>query len=291
MDRINLKNFTVLYICLSQKWSSIERRVLFDATFLRNCGGNPVLLCYKNTQVEREAIKEDIPRIYIKREQLKINRILTFIKTMKQELRSERFEIIHCYHLTEFWLNAFLMKSRIHLSLVFTFNQHVTKVYHSFLSRWLLKRVDNILTLSNEINDFVKEGFAVSALKVKNVGFGLDIVKVAKSKSDKMEIACVVDNLSELQRLREIVKVFGFLKTHHEELAQKLNFSIYLGPRVFNRRNAKNILSELSHEFYESDIMIYELAERSERLKSVALLIGVAFEEPLNDYEMKISSP
>lgn len=287
MDKISLNSFTILYICLSQKWSSIERRALFDATFLRNCGGNPVILCYKNTQIDREAEIEAIPRIYITRENLKFNRILSYVSQMQKILAENRFEIVHCYHLTEYWLNAYLMRRHSHLSLIFTFNQNTQGSYHSFMAKWFLKRVDNILTLSAEVKELVCESFAVSSLKVKNIGFGLDLVRIQRKESEIMEVGCVVNNLGELQRLRMVVRVFSYIKSHDPELAKRLKFSIYLGPRVFNKRNAKNLLTELDHAFYEADIMIYGLEERSTQLKEISLLIGVAFEEPLNDFEMK----
>lgn len=223
----------------------------------------------------------------MKREPLKFNRILSFVSKMRELLKEDRFEIVHSYHLTEFWINSFLMKSKLQPSMIFTFNQNLSTSYHSQISKWLLRRVDNVLTLSAEVHDFVCESFALSPQKVKNIGFGLDVAKPDKDASEIVEIGCVVDNLSELQRLRVIVRVFSFLKSHHGDIADSLRFSIYLGPRVYNKRNAKNILTELEHEFYASDIMIYSLQEKESELKNLSILIGMAFEEPLNDFEMK----
>lgn len=287
MDKLTLNNFTTLYICLSQKWSSVERRAVFDATFLRNCGGNPVILCYKGTQVDLEAESEDIERIYLRREKIKINRILSYFRKIRRLLKLKRFDIVHCYHLPEFWINVLCMKSYLHMPLIFTFNQNLKVLYYGKISQWLLKRADSILTLSAEVNDFVKDSFAINPLKIKTIGCGLDLTKNNSLSPSEKEIACVIDNLAELGRLKTVVRVCSFLKTHHAELAQSLKFSIFLGPRIYQKPSAKKILTELSHEFYAHDIMTYELEREMGKLKKINLLIGVAFEEPLNDFEMR----
>ena len=69
-EKIILQDFTVLLVCPSKKWSTIERRVLFDSTYLRNMGCTPVILCVKNSQIDLAAESEDIQRIYIKQQKI-----------------------------------------------------------------------------------------------------------------------------------------------------------------------------------------------------------------------------
>ena len=150
-DKIILQDFTVLAVCPSEKWSTIERRTIFDCTYLRNIGGNPVLLCFKGSQIDIEAEKEAIPKIYIKRHKLTPYKDFNFIIDFKNLLKENRYDIVHCYGLSSMWISSFLMKSNQMTPLFFTFNQNVNSIYHHMLAKWLLKRVDNVFTLSSAL--------------------------------------------------------------------------------------------------------------------------------------------
>jgi hypothetical protein len=178
------------------------------------------------------------------------------------------------------------MKSNLTIPLIFTFNQNINTIYHNNFSRWLLRRVDTIFTLSVEIQDFVKDVFFIAPGKIKNIGCGLDLVKKEHEHQTKFHMGCVIDNINELRRLKYIVKVFRLLKSHSGENISDLEFSIFLGPRIYQKDAAKKVLTDIDYEFYEGDIMLYSLESKRHELKNLDLLIGIAFDEPINDYEL-----
>ena len=63
-ERIRLSDLNILYISLSLEWGTTERRCLSDAVYFRNTGGAAFILCRPNSPLDREAEKEDIPRLY-----------------------------------------------------------------------------------------------------------------------------------------------------------------------------------------------------------------------------------
>jgi len=63
-EKIRLSDLTVLYICLSDDWSTTERRCISDASYFRNIGGTSFILCHDKSLVAIEAEKEDIPRLF-----------------------------------------------------------------------------------------------------------------------------------------------------------------------------------------------------------------------------------
>ncbi|MBD66724.1 MAG: hypothetical protein CME62_16065 [Halobacteriovoraceae bacterium] len=286
-DRIILQNLTVLAICPSARWSTLQRRALFDCTYIRDIGGNPVILCLENSQVAQQASQEDIPTIFIKKHKLTGYKDISFVFEFKNLLKEKRFDIIHCYDLNIMWISAFLMKSNQSIPLFLTFNQNIKKVYHSMFSEWLLRRVDCIFTLSLETQDFVKESFYIANHKVKNIGSGLDVLQSAKEKKKPKVLGCIVDNLKELKRLKAVIRMFRYTKsqTDQEEI-KDLSLMLFLGPIVYGSKQAKKLLTEMDHEFYEGDIFLYELVERQKDLKKIDILISLAFDEPLNDYEV-----
>lgn len=286
-DKFILKDFTVLAVCPSEKWSTIERRAIFDCTYLRNIGGNPVLLCFEGSQIDIEAEKEDIPKIFIKRHKLTPYKDFNFIVEFRHLLNENRYDIVHCYDLSSMWISAFLMGRKQETPFFLTLNQNINSVYHNVLAKWLLKRVDAIFTLSQETHNFVCESFSIAPSHVKNIGSGIEIIKSKTKKTKPNKLGCVIDNMNELKRLSYIVKIFRFLKSHHKNKGtEELTLSLFLGPRIYQQDRAKKVLTEFDHEFYQGDIMLYSLENKKTEFKELDLLIGVAFDEPLNDYEI-----
>jgi hypothetical protein len=287
-EKVILQDFTVLIVCPSVKWSTIERRAIFDSTYLRNIGGNPIILCFKGSQIDTEAEKEDIPRIHIGKGKLKKRIGFKFIFELNKILSDERYDIVHCYSLQSAWISSFLLKSNQKISLFFTINQFVDSVQHGILAKWLLRRIDTIFTLSQEIREYVCENFHMPKSKVKSLGSGIDIVKSDSSDSSKAAktIGCVINNLTELRRISSIVKIFRVLKSRRVDEFSDLSLSIFLGPRIYQKDKAKKILKDLDYEFYEGDIFLYSLENKISELKAVDIFLGVAFDEPLNDFEI-----
>ncbi len=283
-EKIILQDFTVLLICISQKWSTIERRVLFDAAFLRNSGCNSVILCEKGSQLDKVAEFEDIPRVYIN---TKVNFLLNLNvwKELNSLISEKRFDLIHCYSLKSARVAAFILKSHPKVPLIFTNNQLIKNYKHNFFNRWLLKRLDYVFTLSEELKDFSQEVLPIPRSKIKSLGGGLEVFKKKQSSEEVKNISCVIDNILELNKLKIIVKIFRVLKGSHENF-KNLELCIFLGPRIYQKEKAKKVLTEFDYEFYEGDIKLYSLEGRDAELKSTDLFIGTAFHEPLNDYEI-----
>lgn len=287
-EKVILQDFTVLLVCPSSKWSTIERRVLFDSTFLRNIGCNPVLLCVKNSQLDIAAEAEDIPRIYVNRKKISLYLGARFILEFRKLILENRFDIVHCYSLSATWMASFVLKSYQHIPLFFTLNQSIGSLNHNFIAKWLMKRVDFIFTLSGELRDYAEEVFPIHPGKIQVIGSGLEVFKDKEEvKSKKLKnLGCVINSLNELKRLKYIVKVFRVLKSHSENKFNELQLHVFLGPKIYQKNKAKKILTELDYEFYEGDVLLYNLSGKSELLKDLDIFIGTAFDEPMNDFEI-----
>ena len=285
-EKIILQDFTVLLVCPSIKWSTIERRVIFDSTFLRNMGCNPVILCREGSQIDLAAEVEDIPRVYIRLKRLSFLVNLKYYFELKDLLKENRFDLVHCYSITSTWLSSFLLKRENKTPLLYTLNHHLKTVYQGVISKWLLSRVDRILTLSEEVKDFAQETFPISNEKILNIGSGIEIVGQAKAKKEVKSLGCVVNDINELKRLRSVFTIFRVLKAAMNDKCENLDLCIFMGPRIYQKDKAKNLLTEFEYEFYENDIVLYSLEGNTNKLKEVDIFIGLAFDEPLNDFEV-----
>lgn len=285
-EKIILRDFTILLVCPSQKWSSIERRVLLDSSFLRNIGCNPVILCFKGSQIDIEAEAEDISRVYINSKISFYPGMMGFFFELRKLILEKRFDIVHCYSLFSMWLSAFILGTQQKTPLFLTFNQNEARSPGHIIAKWLIKRVDYIFTFSKEVEDYLKATLPIPPKKLRNLGVGLEVVK-SHSKSDSgLVVGCVINNVNELKNLYFPVKVFRLLKdcTYGEfEYAQ---LQIFLGPRIFQKERAKNVLTELDYEFYKGDIHLLNLKGHVSHLKEIDVFFGTAFDEPINDYEV-----
>ncbi len=286
-EKIILQDFTVLLVCPSVKWSTIERRVIFDSTFLRNSGCNPVILCQKGSQIDLVAESEDIPRYYINAKKINFFLGIRYFFDLKKIFNEKRFDLVHCYSLTSTWMAAFLLKSDNHVPLMYTLNHHIKSIYQNFLARWLLARIDRILTLSEETKEFAEETFPMANKKISNLGTGLELRVQRIEKKEVNVLGCVINDLNELKRLRYILKIFRVLKIKPNSLVDNLRLYIFLGPRIYQKEQAKKLMTEFDYEFYEKDILLYSLDSQQEKLKEIDILLGIAFDEPLNDFEVE----
>ncbi len=285
-EKIILQDFSVLLVCTSRKWSTIERRILFDCIFLRDIGCNPVLFCLKNSQLDRESEKEDIKKIYINNYRFNLPFDIRFFFELNKHINENSYDIVHCYSLMSTWMAALILKRKLKIPLFFTLNQNINSIYHNMVAKWLLRRVDYIFTLSDEIQDFVGETFSIQTYKIKNLGGGIEFSQREENSEKPEKIGCVINNMAELGRLRYMVKVFRVLKNHNSEKYLDLTLSLFLGPRIYQKDRAKKVLKELDYEFYEGDIFLYQLETKMEELKKIDVFVGLAFDEPLNDFEI-----
>ncbi len=285
-EKIILQDFTILLVCTSKKWSTIERRLIFDATFLRNIGCNPVLLCEKDTQIDLAADLEDIPRIYLQKRKLTFYHDLQLLAELNKLIREGRYDLVHCYSLAATWMTAFILRSHQKIPLCFTLNQNLNGFYRNLIAKWLLRRLDYIFTLSAEVKEIVEEIFPIHRRKVKNLGCGLEVLNKPEKKTEAHNIGCVINNLNELKRLKHLIKMFRVLKSLSDDKFQHLKLYIFLGPRIYQKDHAKVILSEVDYEFYEGDILLFSLEGKADLLKEIDIFIGTAFDEPLNDFEL-----
>lgn len=284
-EKIILQDFTVLLVCHSQKWSTIERRALFDSTFFRNIGCNPVILCFKGSQLDREADEEDIPRVYMN-SKVSFSLSFQFLMELRRLILEQRFDIVHCYSLTSLWFSALILGQQQQTPLFLTFGQNTHKLPHYLIAKWLLKRVDYIFTFSKEVEDYVKETFPIPAKKARCLGVGVEITRRSKKLRDTKVIGVVINNMTELEQLDFPIRALRLLQSNISENNDGLELHLFLGPRVYQQDLARDILTTLDYEFYKGDIHLSELKGKENFLREVDLFFGTAFDEPINDYEI-----
>ena len=96
-EKLRLSDLTVLFIYVSNDWETNARRYLADAVYFRNLGGTSFILCSKNSILDQEAQREDIPRLYFLGDLESWKSFFNFYFQLQQIFLKRNFDIVHTY--------------------------------------------------------------------------------------------------------------------------------------------------------------------------------------------------
>lgn len=245
-ERVRLSDLTVLYVCLSDQWSTIERRCISDASYFRNIGGTAFILCHEKSLVDREAEKEDIPRLHFTGDLKGWRSKLNFYFQIQHILQKQQIDIIHSYNYDSLVPLGMILKGMPHIPMVFTFNENVPLKKNNLLDRWFIGRTDSIFTFSPNIRELAAETFPINQRKIHVTGAGIDFpARIIRSvhTEDKKKIVTYI------QRAEEDLKNIRFFVDSIPPLIHQLEA---VG---FNKKLIFTFLTDISwytHPLYES---------------------------------------
>lgn len=286
-ERIHFNDLSTLVICPSRKWKTLERKAIADCLYLRDCGGNPTLFCLKNSKIDRVAKNLDLPRIYYSGRKLKRFFDFRYIRDMKNIIKQNSFDIIHCYHLEFLWGICFVLMSNPRIPLLLTFN-HYPKVYGSLWNRWLFRRVDLVIVFCQTTKEIVQECLPVSLRKIKISGAGVEAVrKLDPEESPLKVVGMAVHSTNDLDKVLVAVYALSSLLKSAHELGVNVRLNIYA--------TFKKEVSTLEHPIFqlvadlnlEEQVRFLNVTDEDKALKELSIFVGSAFDEPLNDLELK----
>lgn len=173
-EKIRLSDLNVLYICLSDEWGTIERRCIADASYFRNIGGAAFILCHEKSLVDKQAEREDIPRLYFVNDIQNWRSKLNFYFQIQHILQKQQVDIVHTYNYDSLLPLGMILKGMPQIPMVFTFNENVAWKKNNFFDRWCLSRTDSVFTFSSNIKELAVETFPISSRKIHVTGAGID---------------------------------------------------------------------------------------------------------------------
>ncbi len=182
-EKIRLSDLTILYICLSNHWGTKERRCLSDAVYFRNIGGVSFILCLKESLIDLEADKEDIPRLYFDGDLKTFRGNINFYFQLQHILLKRQIDIIHSHNFEPLRPLGLVLNGMPQIPLVYTYNEMVHINKRSWIDRWLISRTDVVLTFSKIIRELASEFFPINSRKIHVTGAGIDF---QKKKSEKV---------------------------------------------------------------------------------------------------------
>jgi hypothetical protein len=219
-EKIRLSDLTVLYVCLSEEWGTTERRCIADASYFRNIGGASFILCHEKSLIDREAEKEDIPRLYFSSPLRAWKTKINFYFQIQHILQKQQVDIIHSYNYESLLPLGMILKGMPHIPMVFTFNEILPWKKNSLFDRWFISRTDSIFTFSPNIKEIAAETFPVSLRKIHVTGAGIDFpAKIIRSVH--AEKKCKI--MTFIQRTEDDIKNLRFFVDALPPLLNQLN--------------------------------------------------------------------
>lgn len=208
-EKIRLSDLSVLYVCLSDEWATIERRCIADASYFRNIGGAAFILCHEKSLVDHEAMKEDIPRLYFPGNLAGWRSKLNFYFQLQHILQKQQVDLIHSYNYESLLPLGMILKGMPHIPMVFTFNENIPWRKNTLLDKWFISRTDSIFTFSPNIRELAVEKFPVSSRKIHVTGAGIDfpskIVREGHPEEKKKIMVFIPRTEDDLKNLRLFV--------------------------------------------------------------------------------------
>lgn len=173
-EKVRLSDLTVLYICLSDSWGTIEKRCISDASYFRNIGGASFILCREKSLIDREAEKEDIPRLYFSHDIERFRSKVNFYFQIQHILQKQQVDIIHTYNYETLLPLGMVLRGMPHIPLLFTFNEEIEMRKKNIFDKWFVGRTDSIFTFSPIIREVALQTFPVNQRKIHVTGAGVD---------------------------------------------------------------------------------------------------------------------
>lgn len=287
-ERVRANDLSILFICPSDEWGTLERRVINDCHYLRDIGGSPVLYCIKGSPIDKAAQKFSLPRQFYKGK--RVNKIfdLTYFIDLRRVLNENKFDLIHCFSMDYVWTVCFLLMTKPQLPLILTFNRFLKKSYNSFVEKWLLKRVDLIMTFSGSIRSVVLSSLPVNGRKVHVVGAGVEVYSKPKqpSHNEGKVIACFLTNKTQIENLNAFLYLVKPLTSSLSEKDPKLKFMIFSDRTIeemINKPELEKLINELE---IKDSVHLVETEGATDAIKKMDIYISLAFNEPFSDLEV-----
>lgn len=207
-EKIRLADLSVLYVCLSSEWGTTERRCISDATYFRNIGGSAFILCLEKSLIDREAEREDLPRLYFAGDLKSWRSILNFYFQLQHILQKKQVDFVHTYNYESLLPLGIILKGLSHIPLVYTYNKSIKYRKLSILHRWFMSRTDTIFTFSENIKEMALEIFPVHKKKIQLTGIGIELPQKNDKKVTLNDIRKVVIFIQRTENDLEKVKLF-----------------------------------------------------------------------------------
>lgn len=183
MNQANFKNYSslnILLICLGKNWTSKERATLRDCKIVQQSEQTPILYCFKDSYIDREARSLGIKTIYHQsRSPFDLFKWYKFSKLIKRM----NISLVHCYDIDFLLKISFFMGTAPQIPLVYSLFGELKRSYRAFWRAPFIKRVDMVVVPFSEMEENVWNTVGINPKKVHVCGAGIEpVVQIERKR-------------------------------------------------------------------------------------------------------------
>jgi len=226
-NKFYLSDLTILFVSLSSQWGTTERRCLKDVVNHRNAGGSVILYCLKNSFLDQEASKQDIPRIYSSEPKGSWTDHLSRYFFLKNFLKKTPIDLVHVYHHDELSSLCLVLNYYSHAPLVYTYNR-IVKKKNSLFESIVYPRIDSIITFFEDGPEHARSIYNLGLRKTHYFGLGLENLKSSKEQLSTLKVTTFFErNLSLSDELSFLLDQISLVLQKFSP-SERENFTLYL---------------------------------------------------------------
>ncbi|MBY0518051.1 MAG: glycosyltransferase [Bacteriovoracaceae bacterium] len=285
-EKLRLSDLNVLYVCLDAKHGTNSHRTLSDVITFRNMGGNPLLICRKNSFIDKATEVQDIRRIHIDAKG-GWRASLELYKTVRQLVKQEQLDLVHCYNYLPLMVLGFALKGEVRIPLVYTCNEDVSEKYIPFWHDYFITRVDQILCFSPVLEDKVIDSLPINPRKVCFIGAGLEFPNenaVCELNDTNWKVCCFVK--PDEDNIEKFLPLFLALPLIKDENKKIILTFITMGS-WYQHPHYELFKRAVLERGLEHQISFYPRSWGSETLAQQHLLISLQSKSPFEDFELE----
>jgi glycosyltransferase involved in cell wall biosynthesis len=298
-EKVLIADLTALYVCLSEKWGTLERRALADLVYFRDLGGNPILLCRPGTPLTEAAKNEDIQVIEYTGKRIRRSMDISYYIFLKKLYQEISFDIVHCYGLIYVWQLCLLLKRKPQIPLILTLNKYINKKFKSFYYRFLFTRVDSLNTLDEMTKDMIVNYLPILKKRVHVLGVGIDteIIKKNRRKDEgkifSWKVGCYIPR--NVESVQFFIPLFNSIRSFYEVKSNddssfseaRVVFSLFSDLKWTSHpinRELRGLIMDMGLEDY---VRLENSVRPQYELGHFHILLTLENSEPFNDYEIE----
>jgi glycosyltransferase involved in cell wall biosynthesis len=173
---------TIMQICASPSWGGMEMHVGFLSTHLARSGHQIIPVCYPGSPLDRDWQERGFMPL-----RLRLGGYLhpSAIRRLAQWLEEMKVDLVHSHYSRDLWTIAPALQINRRVPLILTKHIGTQKPKRDLLHRWIYRRVDHVVAISEVIRQNILATHPISADRVSVVHHGVDLSQFEPNENER----------------------------------------------------------------------------------------------------------
>jgi len=172
---------TIMQICASPSWGGMEMHVGFLSTHLARQGHRIIPVCCPGSPLDRDLQERGFTPLPLRLGGYFHPRA---ISQLAQWLAERQVDLVHSHYSRDLWTVAPALQKR-RVPLVLTKHLGTQKPKRDLLHRWIYRRVDHVVAISEIIRQNILATHPISADRVSVVHHGVDLSRFEPNENER----------------------------------------------------------------------------------------------------------